>query len=168
MKESCFAPSSLACRRSPLTQISGQARPLLWCPSVPSSGNSARRVRAMVCRCGNRGEQIFFAPNRIVLDRRADVIVQAVEFTLQNLQKPGDVLLTRGGAQTFTLCSDHDHDLPAPRDQFAQQVGLRVLERTYLRCRRLDEMRDHRHIDRICLGPLTDGVCKCALAPDWR
>lgn len=51
---------------------------------------------------------------------------------------------------------DHLNDLPPPSDQFGQQPSLLIRDRTHRWLHRLDEPRDHRGINRVRLGTLTN------------
>jgi hypothetical protein len=95
-------------------------------PSVPSSGGSASRVRAMV------GPMPGTEARRSSFSRRAahgvvEVLVERRQLLLQGPEQPGDALLQPPLAEAplpLPLGDDHLDDLPAPGDQRLEPVPV--------------------------------------------
>ena len=91
--------------------------------------------------------------------RFVDVGLEAGELLLQRGEQTGDAFLQALFDQALlalALGDDHLDDLASPSDKIGQKPGLFVGHRPDVRFGRLDEMGDHRRVDRVGLGSFAE------------
>jgi hypothetical protein len=112
----------------------------------------------------------FLPPGRRAAHRLADVGLEAGELLLQRGDETGDAFLQALFDQALlplALGDDHLDDLASPSHKIGQKPGLFVGHRPDVRFGHLDEMGDHRRVDRIGLGPFAERLGEGAhLTPD--
>src|SRR3954469_15944896 len=174
-------PQMVRCPRSvPLSRFRGAtptSAAICLRFSLPSSGNSARRVVATTRPTPGYAAQqvVFLAPDRAFANRCGQVIVDLLE----PLPKPLHVLadttaeIRRRRALPVLLRDEHLDELPAPRDESGESLSLLVGQHPGFRVHGLCEMRQHRRVERISLGEPSRGLGKVAHLPgiddcDWH
>jgi hypothetical protein len=97
--------------------------------------------------------------------RFVDVGLEAGELLLHRGEQTGDAFLQAFFDQALlplALGDNHLDDLSASSDKIGQKPGLFVGHRPDVRFGRLDEMGDHRRVDRVGLGPFAERLGESA------
>lgn len=137
--------------------------------NVPSSGISARKVRARgVARARKADQQLpLGTPDWRVAHQRVDIVVDLRQLLLEDLDLAGKALADTdflGPPLALALGNERLDDLPSAADQFSQQPS--VPHNTRHRLHGLDKLRDDRRIDQIVLARWPTACAKCRSGRD--
>src|SRR6516225_701559 len=160
-------PMKLLPRHWPDWRVKG-ARPtsatICFPPRVPSSGSSAISVREIV------GPTLGTEESRSSFSRQAGEPRTASSISVSTLESSRSSAFTSlaildpgiSPFLTLPLGADHLDDLTPAGDEIGKLLGSLVAQRPWCDAGRFAEVGDHAGIDRVGLGPLTDGLGESA------